>query len=87
MLIELHLPRSFDADVTYDPERRVITLSPKLASGTIPLLGVETTSNDGKRKERSLIHFNLNTGKADHPPRAAKRRAASSFDGSDAATE
>ena len=80
MKIELHLPRGFDAEVSYDEISRVITIQPtSIARGVVPLIGVRTVADDGKKEEKSMINFDLGTGK---PTIASKRQLGSgkSFD-------
>jgi hypothetical protein len=86
MQIEIHMPRLFDADVTYDEEHRMIVITPKMSTGIVPLLGVRTCSDKHDREMRSLIHFDLSTGKPT-PPRTRAPASAASFDDLDPPSE
>ena len=79
MQIALYLPNSFDAEISYDESARVITIKPLREHGTVQLIGVETTSDDGKKKERTMINFDLATGKPNIQTRRPAK-AAASFD-------
>lgn len=82
MKIDLHLPRTFDASVAFDPATNVITITPNNDRGVVPLIGVEVTSKNGKRKKRSAINFDLGNGM---PVLTSKRqsKAGESFDDRD----
>jgi len=81
MKIEMHLPRSFDADVEYDPTTRVVTIKPTAVTrGVVPLIGVRTIADkDESKVKTSMINFDLGTGE---PTIATKRqqKAGKTFD-------
>lgn len=75
MKIELHLPRSFDADVMYDAERQVVEILPRDSHGIVPLIGVSVLT-DGKETHRDVLRFNMADGKLEPPPRTRPRTKA-----------
>jgi len=80
MQIELHLPRSFDASVEYDPALNVIHITPNINRGVVPLIGVLARSADkSKQPKRSMINFDMGSGE---PTLQTKRQqnAGTSFD-------
>lgn len=85
MKIEMHLPRGFDADVSYDEVNRVVTITPTAVNrGVVPLIGVKTIAdNDPKKVKTSMINFDLGNGE---PSIATKRqqKAGKTFDEAEA---
>ena len=76
MKIELHLPRGFDAEVTFDEITRVVSIVPTSSRGVVPLIGVlmaiiwysiaisETKTVKNWRHARQIRRAKVNIAKA-----------------------
>lgn len=80
MKIDFHLPNDFDAEVEYDPARRVLTVTPRATRGrkTLVLAGVAVTGDSG-RVERALMGVNLSSGQT-QIQRQTSKPAPTAFD-------